>query len=147
MNIENELKNKEILYLKLVSGEDVFAMVQNSVLRRSRDEGQNEVLDFPERVTSLNLHRPFVHKSMMPSSRLDMQSGMIEYATRWCPYADSYYNDIIPIPTSAVITILKPEDDMIARYLDWISEEQEQPSEKSEKLPTQISIDPNRKLH
>ena len=135
MNIEKELKNKEIIYLKLISGEDVFAMVQN------------EVLDSPENVTSMSLHRPFVLKSVMPSSRSDMQSSTIEYATRWCPYADGFYDNVIPIPCSAVIAMLKPEDDMIARYLEWITEEQEQPGEELDELPTQISIDPNRKLH
>jgi hypothetical protein len=140
MNIEEQLKNKEIIYLKLVTGEDVFAMIENEFLKNQENAAAGLI----------SLHQPFVLKTIMiGAGNVGSHPASIEYATRWCPYADiELYENITIIASANIIRLFKPQDDMIARYISWITDENaEQLTDESLDENVEQSDGTNRKLH
>lgn len=95
---------KVLSYIKMMSGEDVFA-----------------VIDFDEGVKEryLVMYNPYSIQIIPPD--VEQENEYYEYALKWAPYADEeiYYNKFI-IPISAVVGIFIPAIDMKRRYIGWL---------------------------
>lgn len=144
---------KEIAYLKLVSGEDLFCIIDLETLTHF----------------FITFEHPYVLKILGPgtNSDLGMHETSIEFAMRWCPYAkESIYNNIYSLSASFVMKVLKPEDDMIERYSDWLmadgidlqeiltttkeqpqEEVKEESKEESKESDSIVMMDTSKKVH